>query len=423
MGLIEKIFGKLNTKRAETPATGFRTFTDTAPMFTSYTGRLWEQELTRAAIERFGTACSKLKPELVGESKPSVRRVVDTWPNEFMTWPVFLKRLAAIYDADGTAFVVPVLAADGETVRGFWPVRCEYAEIVDYRGEPWVRFHHAAAETSAMELSKTCILSKLQIDSDFFGEPNCIGNTMQLIHAQDQAQESAIQNGAKVRFIGKLNGMVREEDMKEKRKRFVEDNLRADNEGGLMLYDTTFDDIRQVEPQSYVMSSEEMQRIQDNVCNYFGCSMPILQNSYTEDQWGAWYEGKIEPFAIQLGEGLTRICFSQRERRSNHLTFSSSRLEYASNPSKRNMVRDMVDRGIMSLDEAREVLQLPRIEGGDVRVIRGEYVNAAAVSSLAASIDGGGKLPMNVHDGERDLGGNDKIYQDSDGHNVDDFDE
>ena len=88
------------------------------------------------------------------------------------------------------------------------------------------------------------------------------------------------------------------------------------------------------------------------------------------------------------------------------------------------MVRDMLDRGVFSIDEAREVLQLPPVEGGEVRVIRGEYVNAAAVSSMVG-VQGGGRMKNNVSDknGEADLGGDDTFYKDSDAYGSDDFNE
>ena len=36
----------------------------------------------------------------------------------------------------------------------------------------------------------------------------------------------------------------------------------------------------------------------------------------------------------------------------------------------------MLDRGVITLNEARAMWNLDAVEGGDVRVIRGEYYNA-----------------------------------------------
>ena len=127
-----------------------------------------------------------------------------------------------------------------------------------------------------------------------------------------------------------------------------------------------------------------MERIDKRVYTYFGMNEKILTNDYDEDIWGAWYEGKVEPFAVALGDGLTKLCFSLRQQQfDNRITFSSSRLEYASNASKRNMARDMLDRGVLTLNQVLEMLQMPTLgPEGDIRIIRGEYVNASAVSNI-----------------------------------------
>lgn len=379
MSLIDDIFGTGAKKKAPANrfAPAFETFTDYSPVFGSYSGGVYELELTRAAIDRFATGCSKLKPEVVGTALPRMSRAFKTSPNAHMTWPRFLYRLATILECDTTAFVVPAFAPDGETYTGLWPLADVQAELVEYAGEAWVRFHFSTGDTAAIELRHVCVVSKFQYGSDFFGEPNVLRSTMRLLDAQSKAQEAAIKSGAAIRFIGALNGQVREDEIRKKRDRFSNDNLDSENMSGMLVYDGTFTRVEQVKPYSYAIPSEEMERICKSVYNYFGTNERILQNDYTEEQWNAYYEGKIEPFAVQLGEGLSHMLFTQRERANNSVMFSSNRLEYATSASKRNMIRDMLDRGLMSINEGREILQMPPVEGGDERVIRGEYIDAS----------------------------------------------
>lgn len=385
MGLLKDIFVR---PKKDVQGKEYTTFTEYSPVFSSFSGALHEQELTRACIERFATATSKLKPEIYGNAKPAITRAVNTYPNSKMTWNTFLKRLGAIYESDGTAFVVPEYAWDAKTIQGLFPIKCADAVILEHIGEPWIRFDFPTGENAAFPLSDVCIISKFQYYSDFFGDDNCLQATMDLLHSQEEAQEFAIKNGANIRFIGALAGQVREEDMEKKRKRFIDSNLSSQNTSGLMLYDQTFTSIQQINPQNYTISSDEMSRIEDNVFNYFGINKNILQNSYDENQWGAWYEGKVEPFAIALSDGLTKMLFTQREQLHNRISFSSNRLEYASNASKRNMIRDMIDRGVFTINQALEILQLPQIgEEGDIRVIRGEYLNAENISKQVSLTD------------------------------------
>ena len=425
MGLLQDIIGALANRTSAVRGDPFwQTFTEYSPVFTSFDGGIYEQELTRAAVERFAVSCSKLQPNVIGKknTKAQVRRAIETSPNRYMTWPTLLSRAATILECDTTCAIVPQLDDDGETITGFWPLKFDYAEIVQYADEPWVRFYQPTGDTFAIELRLVCFLTRFQYQSDFFGDGNVLESTMRLIDAQNQAEDAAIKNGAKIRFIGKLTGLVRPEDIDSKRKKFSEDNLSKNNTTGLMLYDNTFADVRQITPSSFTIDADEMARIEKNVYTYFGTNEDILQNHYTEDVWGAYYEGKIEPFAVQLGEGLTHMVYTLTERRNgNRIEFSANRLEYASNASKRNMVRDMLDRCVMTLNEARQVLQLPPVAGGDVFIARGEYYMLDRNLNLIYSSGGiGGEAHPNPASGsyaekDFDLGGDDDIYNDTDG--------
>ena len=57
----------------------------------------------------------------------------------------------------------------------------------------------------------------------------------------------------------------------------------------------------------------------------------------------------------------------------NEFYFTANRLQYLSTADKLAVSNGMLDRGVMSLNEVREIWNLPPVEGGDVRIIRGEY--------------------------------------------------
>jgi hypothetical protein len=120
-----------------------------------------------------------------------------------------------------------------------------------------------------------------------------------------------------------------------------------------------------------------MKIIRENVFEYFGVNEEILQNKAYGDAWTAFYEGAIEPFAIQFSEVMTRMLFTLREQtQGNYVQATANRLQYLSNADKLNVSSQMLDRGIMSINDVREIWNLPPVDGGDVRIIRGEYYNA-----------------------------------------------
>ena len=95
------------------------------------------------------------------------------------------------------------------------------------------------------------------------------------------------------------------------------------------------------------------------------------------DRWSAFYEGAIEPFAIQFSDVMTKMLFTFREQsEGNRVMATSNRLQYLSNADKLNVSAQMLDRGIMTINDVREIWNMPPVDGGDVRIIRGEYYNA-----------------------------------------------
>ena len=422
MGILDKLFGSKKDKDVR-PASSFRTITEFQPMFAAWNGDMYEQQLVRATIERIATSCAKLEPHVLGTARPRIARAIVTSPSEFMTWPKFLARCATIYFNDTNLFIVPAYKPHTDVVTGIYPLKPEYTEVVEYGGEPWFRFHLGNGDTLAIETEKVCLLTRFQYESDYFGSGNSLDTTLALMHAQEQAQDTAMRNSAVVRFIAAANGQVREEDLKKKVDRFSEDYLNAENNrSGLVAYDATFNDLKQVEPYNWTIPNDEMKRIRDDVFCYFGMNEAILTNSYDENEWAAFYEGVIEPFAVQLGEGLSQMLYTMRERPKNRIEFSSNRLQYSSPSSKRNMNRDMLDRGVITLNEARKILQEEPVDGGDVFILRGEYKVATSVEDmmrlqrLEAEAKSGRIKGSEWADVDRDQGDADLDRGDSDGY-------
>lgn len=381
MGLWEKLYWPKKQALSGFNARSYATLSESQPISTTFNGEVYEQELIRACIDRFATACSKLDPSYEGSHK-NIERIIKTTPNEVMTWPQFLYRAATLTDTLDTCAIVPSYARDMQTVRGIYPLMYISAEVVEYAGEPWVKFYTIPDDpepSHTIELRNVCFITRYQFKSDVFGTGLAPRATLDLMKAQVEAQKSAIKAGAKVRWMGQVSSRMDEKELDKKRKRFMESNLSQDNNGGILVYDQTFNSVQQVKNQSYVIDAAEMERIQDNVFSYYGTNKAILQNDYEPNKWAAYYEGKVEPWALQISEGITRMLFTQTQRLKNHIDFSSSRLQYAAMAEKRNMIRDMVDRGLMTLNEGRRILQMSPVEGGDVYVIRGEYLMLSQV--------------------------------------------
>lgn len=377
MGLFD-LFLKNRPKPVGKYEGDFKLLNGYTPHFTSYGGSVYESELIRSAIGARATHISKLRVEIIGAARPALQNKLKHAPNQFQTWGQFLYRLSTILDVHNTAFIVPVYDEYGEPSGIFAPVpdRCK---VVQYSGVPYLRYKFAWNETAAIEFEYCGILTKYQYRSDFFGENNhALIPTMDLIHIQNQGIEEGVKSAATYRFMARVNNFTKTEDLAKERERFTAENFGKDAKAsGVLLFPNTYADIRQVDVKPWVIDDKQMELIRSSVFEYFGVNEDVLTNKAYGDAWTAFYEGAIEPFAIQFSEVMTKMLFTLREQsQGNRVQATANRLQYLSNSEKLNVSSQMLDRGIMSINDVREIWNLPAVDGGDVRIIRGEYWNA-----------------------------------------------
>ncbi len=382
MGLFDWIFrpdeAKKSQKALNDAYTMFRTLTAYQPRFTSWGGAIYESEIIRAAIDARARHISKLRVELIGSANPSLQSKLRQGPNQWQTWSQFLYRASTILDINNNCFVVPVFD-ERMIITGVFPVLPSSCDLLEYDKELWLRYRFSSGEIGAVEFRKCAVLTKHQYRSDFFGDSNAaLGDTMQLIHIQNQGIEEAVKNTSTFRFMAQLANFAKPEDLAKERKRFTKENLATESEaGGFLLFPNTYKDIKQIDVKPYTVDHEQMKLIRENVYNYFGVNEDVLQNKAYGDAWSAFYEGAIEPFAVQFSEAMSKALFSERERaQGSQLMLTANRLQYMSNKDKLDVSSQLLDRGIFSINDVREIWNLPPVEGGDTRVIRGEYYSA-----------------------------------------------
>lgn len=377
MGFFEKIFGR--APKAPDRVNGyFKMLDGYTPVFHSWQGSIYESELVRASINAVATHVSKLKIEIHGSAKRALQTKLRKGPNEWQTWGQWLYRTATILMVHNTAFIVPVFDRFGEP-SGVYTVLPDKCEVIDYKGTPYLRYEFKSGETAAVELEYCGILNRFQYRSDLFGENNrAMIPTMDLIKIQNKGIEESVKNAASYRFSARLTNFTNGEDLAKERKRFTKENFSSESEGGgMLLFPNTYTDIKQLDSKPFVVDAAQMKQIKDNVFFYFGVNEDVLENKAFGDAWNAFYEGAVEPFAIQLSDVLTKMIFTFREQGEGNLVMATSnRLQYMSNADKLNVSAQLLDRGMLTLNEAREIWNLPPLPNGDVRIIRGEYYNA-----------------------------------------------
>ena len=364
------------------------------PTFTSFEGSIYEMELTRAAIHSFATHISKLKPEIKGSGNEVLERKLQFKPNHIMDTKKYLYRLATVYSVDNTAFIAPLEDRYG-AVAGYYPLLTEKCRIIDYEGKKYIRYDFGYGKHGVCELERMGIMTQFQYKNELFGESNaCLRPTLDLITTQNQGIIEGVKSSASLRFMAKLAQALKQKDIEEERKSFRENNLSAQNNGGVLLFDQKYEEVKQIDSKPFVVNPIQMSQIKENVFNYFGTNEAILQNKFKSDEWSAYYEGKIEPFAIEMSLVHTNMTFSEREVAfGNQIMFTANRLQYMSNSEKLNTVTQLFDRGFLTHNQGLEIFNMSPVEGGDKRYIRKEYAltdNYSEGGNSDATVEGEG---------------------------------
>lgn len=390
VGLFDRIFG---SKQKISSSTEYKALTAYQPAFTNYNGQIYESELVRAAINARATHISKLSVKFNGHGSENLAKRLKS-PNAFNTWSQFLYRLATILDCANTAFIVPTFDKYNRVIE-LYPVMPSRCKMVDLKGEPWLAFEFRDGHHAQLPVWKVGVMTKFQYKDDFFGSSNrAMDSTLALVDIQNQGIKEAVKSSATYRFMAQLDNFSLNEDRAKEQERFSKSAFGADSTGGMLLFPNTYKNIQQIKSTPFVADAEQMAIIRQNVFDYFGVNADVLENKAYGDAWTAFYEGSIEPFAIQFSEVMTNLFIMCDELTGDaSVMATANRLQYMSNAEKLNVSSQLADRGVLNRDEVREIWNLPPLPDGQGKeyVIRGEYKNAnEQIDGGASDADQGG---------------------------------
>lgn len=374
MGLFDNLFGRRPKPRGEYKGE-FKLLNAYEPRFSRWSGSIYENQLVRAAINARAVHISKLAIDIQGSAKQALVNKLKKAPNAFQTWSQFLYKLSTILDIHNTAFILPVFGEYGEVTGIYCPLPSK-CTVVQFGKTLYLNYVFRDNNSAAIELENCGIMTKFQYANDMLGENNsALFPTMELINIQNQGIEEGVKSAASYRFMAQLSNFSKASDIAKERKRFTEENFSREAEaGGLLLFPNTYQNIQQISAKPWIVDADQVKEIQRNVFEYFGVNEDVLENKAYGDSWSAFYEGAIEPFAIQFSEVLTKMLFTMKEQTMGNMVMATSnRLQYLSNRDKLDVSAQLLDRGIISINDAREIWNMPPVEGGDARIIRGEY--------------------------------------------------
>lgn len=391
-----KLFNRNREPTADKPTVGsqFKMVTTWGDYYYSWNGKLYESDIVRACIRPKVKAIGKLVGKHIREDpknglqinpKPYIRMLLKN-PNPIMTAQQFQEKMATQLCLNNNAFALIVRDENGLPVQ-LYPIPAVMAEAIYNKNNTLhIRFTYKNGNQGIFLYSDIIHLREDFYEDDIFGTESgaALAQLMECVGVIDQGIVKAIKNSGIIRWLLKFNSSMRPEDVKKNTKEFVDNYLSIESDTfGAAGVDAKAE-AKQIEPKDYVPNATQTDRITDRIYSYFNTNKKIVQSTWTEDEWNAYYEAEVEPVAIQLGNVLTTKLFTRTEQDfGNQIIYEASNLQCASLSTKLQF-QAMVDRGAMTPNEWRSTMNMAPIEEGDKPIRR---LDTQVVNLLETMLD------------------------------------
>jgi len=373
--LFKTIFGD-KEKPTQNDATGFNMYSllnSFNSTFYTNTGNAWDMDVVRSSVDAYCRNFAKLKAKHVRDGKTGkskIERLLNYRPNSQMEAYSFYYKIAANLKLTNNAFIYPEFSTSGEIVA-FWPLMSNRLELLEKSGQLFIRFTFYTGKQKVVPYDSIIHLRGHFYDHDIFGSKNTA-----LRPALDTANviNQGVSNSAKL--INSIRGILsakisqKDEDLSKARDKFVENNFRISANGSGVIVTDTKMDYTPINEKSVPINADQLSYTKNAIYDYFGVNESIVQNKFDENQWTAFYEGGIEPVAIQMSQCFTNALFTDNERNfGNEIMFEANRLQYASTSTKVTVVKELSPMGVLMKDDIREIFNMSPLPNGEGKKI------------------------------------------------------
>lgn len=331
--------------------------------YTAIGDDIYDSKIARQCIDRIATHCAKLQIQHIQNDlshivNGDIHRLLNNRPNPIMSTFDFIYKTISMLYSDLNAFIY-IAKDNGGYITGFYPVFATTYELKQgIDGVIYLEFRFINGQIYRLPYEEIIHLRLFYNRNDIFGTNDEILKTdLETVHTIAEGTKNAIKLSTTLRGILKYaNSNIKDRDLKKNKDDFVKDYINLENESGIAALDGKAD-FTPIEVEPIVFDAEQLKRVNGNIFDYFGVSEKIINNSYNYQEYNAFYEGVIEPRALQMGQEFTAKIFSNKAIKEGHkIMFSTNLLMYAPLDSKVDLIKNLASFGMVKVDEVRELL-------------------------------------------------------------------
>lgn len=385
MGLLSDFINSIKSKARLVTRISIDSYSKSAP----FRGDTWDNDVFRSTVDAIATHAAKgkaihvvLDPKTGHIAKTlhnsEYARLINERPNPLMSGTDFKYRMIANLETYSTA--IAYIRWELGHPKMIIPLNFKSFQFIRVQDSTQyaIKFTDEDNNDNYLPLEDCVVLRKFYAKNMGGGDGNGpIYKAFDMSKASDEGFIEALEISNKVRGIHRHKmAMLNQQDIKDSQTKFNERFDFAAKNGGVISIDST-EDYTPIQINPYSANASQMDRISKRIHSFLRTPEEIVLSKYTESQGLAWYESVIEPLWDIFSESLTNAFFTSREIGcGNKMIFSRGVMMGTSYQTRNTIIASVKDLGLLTINEMRELLGYEPIEGGDIRQVSLNYINA-----------------------------------------------
>ena len=341
-------------------------------VYTDVGDNIYDSNIARECINTIATHAAKMLPKhiqkkdgITKQYKGDINYLLSVQPNPIMTTFDFLYKVTSILYSANNVFVF-INRDNKGMITGFYPLHPDNCALYENNGKIYIQFQFNDGNYYYTLYDEVIHLRRFFNNHDIYGENNnVLSGAIETANTATEGIRNAIKTSTSLKGIIKYNNaMIKDKDVKKNRDQFVEDFVKNMGDGSGIAGLDAKADFKELNLKPLTLDKDQLNFVNYNIFDYFSISENIVRSKFDDIEWNAFYESVIEPLAIQMSNAFTIKIFGKESIKAGHqIIFDVNRIKYAKTDTKINLLKETAILGLYTIDEAREILDLPAIGG------------------------------------------------------------
>lgn len=374
------IFGFNNKKYAN--STGFRISDFLDGDYTPFGDNMLDNNIVRSCIDYIASAVAKCTISHVVPDKDGNTQIINSHimeviknPNKYQNSYAFLYRLISELYISNNAFVFAEYNNKAE-LEQMHVVDYASVELKQVKDELYATFFlQYMGKNVTVPYADLIHIRRHYNSRTFYADSSnkCLNATLETNNVLSQGIQNVVKLSSKLKIVLKYTGVLKEQEKQREIDKFMQMMERGEGVSGI----DAKCDLSTIKVDPSVVDFETIATVKREIYTFFGVTEELVNGSATETNVQNFYDQVVSPILAQLSAEFTKKLFTEKEiLAGNNILFTAQSMMFASLATKTTLIKETMSLGLLTINEARAILGLGPIEGGDKRLQSLNFVNA-----------------------------------------------